>query len=201
MDLQEFKFHADHKHGHGQVVTHDLMPYLDEYIMSAHGPFVEDFIWSMDDNRHTESKSKELTEVDVPQLLLFADQQVVQAVRTTSASSAAGVAGCDPTRAPLLRDVEVKRHRQGLRIDEMGSSDVLDVTVFNLGNLARQTIQHQAESRMLRLIMNQTSRIMMLAEGTSLAVSQWDRKLREANWTLCSSEDHHHHWLGVRTAQ
>ena len=57
--------------------------------------------------------------------------------------------------------------------------------------------QHQAEPRMLH-IMNQASHIMMLVEGTSLAVNQWDRKLREANWTLCSSDDHHH-WLGVRT--
>ena len=81
----------------------------------------------------------------------------------------------------------------------MGSFDVLDVTVFYLGNLARQTIQHQAEPRMLRLIMNQTSHIMMLVEGTSLAVHQWDKKLREANWTLKSSDDHRH-WVGVRTA-
>ena len=81
----------------------------------------------------------------------------------------------------------------------MSSSDVLDVTVFNLGNLARQTIQHQAEPRMLRLIMNQTSYIMMLVEGTSLAVNYWDKKLREANWSLCSSDDGDH-WLGVRKA-
>ena len=39
----------------------------------------------------------------------------------------------------------------------------------------------------------------MLVEGTSLAVNQWYRKLREANWTLSSSDDHHH-WLGVWTA-
>ena len=52
---------------------------------------------------------------------------------------------------------------------------------------------------MLRLIKNQTSHIMMLVEGTSLAVTHWDRKLRDANWTLSSSDDHHH-WLGVRTA-
>ena len=52
---------------------------------------------------------------------------------------------------------------------------------------------------MLRLIMNQTSHIMMLVEGTSLFVNQWDKKLREANWTLSSSDDHHH-WVGVRTA-
>ena len=101
--------------------------------------------------------------------------------------------------------MEVKRHREGLKRDEMGSSDVLDVTVFNLGNLAHQAIQRQAEPRMLRLITNQTSHIIMLVEGTSdpgtsLAVNQWDKKLKEANWTLGSSDDHHH-WVGVRTAQ
>ena len=47
--------------------------------------------------------------------------------------------------------------------------------------------------------MNQTSHIMMLVEGTSLAVNQWDEKLRAENWTLGSSDDHHH-WVGVRTA-
>ena len=167
MDRQEFNLNADHRHGHGQVVIHDLMPYLDDYVMNAHDSFVEDFIWSMDDSRHAESKPKELIEVDVPRLLLFADQHVIQAVRPTSASSAAEVAGCDPTKAPHIGNVEVKRHWQGLRTDEMGSSDVLDVTVFNFGNLARQTIQHQAEPRMLRLIMNQTSHIMMLVQGTS----------------------------------
>ena len=39
----------------------------------------------------------------------------------------------------------------------------------------------------------------MLIEGTSLAVNQWDCKLREADWTLSSSDDHHH-WPDVRTA-
>ena len=53
---------------------------------------------------------------------------------------------------------------------------------------------------MLRLIVNQTSHIMMLVEGTSLAVNnQWDRKLKEANWTLGSSDDHQH-WVGIRAA-
>ena len=52
---------------------------------------------------------------------------------------------------------------------------------------------------MLRLIMNQTSHIMMLVEGTSLSVNQWDKKLKEANWTLGSSDDRHR-WVGVRTA-
>ena len=135
----------------------------------------------MDDNRHTESKSR------------------VNTVRTTAASSAAEVAGREPSGARAFAEVEVKRHRLGLKRDEMGSSDVLDVTVFNLGNLARQTIQLQAEPRMLCLIMNQTSHIMMLVEGTSLAVSQWDKKLKEANWTLGSSDDHRH-WVGVRIA-
>ena len=49
---------------------------------------------------------------------------------------------------------------------------------------------------MLRLIMNQTSH---LVEGASLSVNQWDQKLRSANWTLSSSDDHHH-CVGVRTA-
>ena len=143
--IHEFKFHAGHRQGQHHIVIHDLMPYLDDYIMNAHDPFVEDFVWRMDDNRHTESKSKELTEADAPRLLLFADQYVIQTVRTTSASSAAEVARRDPTSAPHVGDTEVKRHRQGLRLDEMGSSDILDVTAFNLGNLARQTIQHQAD--------------------------------------------------------
>ena len=94
---------------------------------------------------------------------------------------------------------EIKRHRQGLSKNELSSSDVLDVTVFNLGNLAGQSIQRQAEPMMLRLIMNQTSHIMMLVEGASLSVNQWDQKLRDVSWTLSSSDDHHH-WFGVRTA-
>ena len=187
LDLNEFNQRYDHRHGVDNIVLHNLMPYLDDYIMNVHDQFIEDFIWSMDDSRHTESTSKELTEIDVPRLLLFADKDVVQAVRTSSSSAAAEVAGCDPTRAAQVGAQEVKRHRQGLRTDELGLSDVLDVTVFNLGNLARQTIQHQAEPRMLRLIVNQTSRIMMLVEGTSLAVNQWDRKSREAKWTLRDS--------------
>ena len=79
----------------------------------------------MDDNSHTESKSKELSKLDAPRLLLFADQHVIQTVRTTSANSAAEVAGRDPTMAPHVGETEVKRHRQGLKIDEMGLSDVL----------------------------------------------------------------------------
>ena len=120
-------------------------------------------------------------------------------VRTEAAGSVAQVAGRDTRGARAFAQTEIKRHRQGLRRDELSSSDVLDVTVFNLGNLARQSIQRQAEPRMLRLIMNQTSHIMMLVEGTSLSVKQWDQKLREANWTLGSSDDRHH-WVGVGTA-
>ena len=104
-----------------------------------------------------------------------------------------------PEEQELFAQTEIQRHRQGLKKDELSSSDVLDVTVFNLGNLARQSIQRQAEPRMLRLILSQTSHIMMLVEGTSLSVNQWDKKLKEANWTLGSSDDHHH-WVGVRTA-
>ena len=102
-----------------------LMTYL---LRTLFGPWMT--------GRHTESTSKELTETDVPKLLLFADRDVTQAVRTTSASSAAEVAGRDATRVAIVSNQEIKRHRQGLRKDELGSSDVLDVTAFNLGNLA-----------------------------------------------------------------
>ena len=192
--IRSLEFGPDHPHSKpwNKVAIHNLLPYLDDYIMNAHDPFVEDFIWSMDDNRHTESKSSEFTEGDVPDLLLFADKEVINTVSTTVASSVAQAAGRDPSDARTFAEVEVKRHRQGLKRDEMGSSDVLDVTVFNLGNLARQSIRRQAEPKMLRLIMNQTSHIMMLAEGTSLSVNQWDRKLKEANWTPGSSDDRHH---------
>ena len=117
-DIQPFEFGPQHPHATGYrntVVIHDLLPYLDGYIMSAHDPFVEDFIWSMDDNRHTESKSKELTEGDVPKLLLFADRDVINTVRTTGASSAAEVAGRDPSGARAFAEVEVKRHHHGLK--------------------------------------------------------------------------------------
>ena len=59
LDVQAFRFGDEHPHAqrHTKVVIHDLMLYLDDYIMIAHDLFVEDFIWSMDDNRHTESKS------------------------------------------------------------------------------------------------------------------------------------------------
>ena len=166
--------------------------------MGDHDPFVEDFHWSMDDNRHTESKSPELTESDVPKLLLFADRDVIRRVRTQAAGSAEPVARREVRGSRAFAQAEIKRHRQGLKVDELSLTDVVDVTVFNLGNLARQSIQRQAEPRMLRLIMNQTSHIMMLAEGTS-SVNQWDEKLRNANWTLSSSDDHHR-WVGVRTA-
>ena len=197
-EIRSFELGPSHPHakGYNTVVIHDLLPYLDDYIMNAHDPFVEDFVWSMDDNRHTEPKSRELLEGDVPDLLLFADKEVINTVRTMAASSVAQVAGRDPSGARTFAEVEVKRHRQDLKRDEMSSSDVLDVTVFNLGNLARQSIQRQAEPRMLRLIVNQTSHIMMLVEGTSLSVNQWDRKLKEANWTLGSSDDQ----VGARTA-
>ena len=182
-----------------RVAIQGLLPYLDDYIMGEHDPFVEDFHWSMDDNRHTESQSPELTEGDVPNLLLFAPKEVIDRVRSQATSSSEPAMRRDLRGSRNFGQAEIKRHRQGLRVDELSSTDVLDVTVFNLGNLARQSIQRQAEPRMLRLIMNQTSHIMMLVEGTSLAVNQWDEKLRAEGWTLGSSDDHHH-WVGVRTA-
>ena len=75
-DIHLLDLGPQHPHARGYrntVVIHDLLPYLDDYIMNAHDPFIEDFIWSMDDNRHTESKSREISEGDVPKLLLLAD--------------------------------------------------------------------------------------------------------------------------------
>ena len=99
-----------------------------------------------------------------------------------------------------LAHLQKLQDKMSRRKDELSSSDVLDVTVFNLGNLTRQTIQHQAEPRMLRLIMNQTSHIMMFVTGTSLAANQRDQKLRDANWAFCSSDDGHH-WFSVCKAE
>ena len=117
-------------------------------------------------------------------------------MRASSSGGAAEVAGRDSSRASRYNAKEIKRNWQGLRRDELSSSEVLDVTVFNLSNLARQTIQHQAESRMLHLIVtrSQTSHVMTLVEGTSLSVSEWGKKFREANWRLCGSDDGHH-WV------
>ena len=200
-EIQLLSFGPEHPHmkPYTRVAIQGLLPYLDDYIMGEHDPFVEDFHWSMDDNRHTESQSPELTEGDVPNLLLFAPKEVIDRVRTQATSSSEPAVRRDLRGSRNFGQAEIKRHRQGLRVDELSSTDVLDVTVFNLGNLARQSVQRQAEPRMLRLIMNQTSHIMMLVEGTSLAVNQWDEKLRAEGWTLGSSDDHHH-WVGVRTA-
>ena len=199
--IQLLSFGPEHPHmkPYTRVAIQGLLPYLDDYIMGEHDPFVEDFHWSMDDNRHTESQSPELTEGDVPNLLLFAPKEVIDRVRSQATSSSEPAMRRDLRGSRNFGQAEIKRHRQGLRVDELSSTDVLDVAVFNLGNLARQSVQRQAEPRMLRLIMNQTSHIMMLVEGTSLAVNQWDEKLRAEGWTLGSSDDHHH-WVGVRTA-
>ena len=81
-----------------------LLPHLDDYIMGDHDPFVEDFHWSMDDNRHTEPKSPELTEGDVRKLLFFADRDVIRRVRTHAASSAEPEAReTSEVQEPLLR--------------------------------------------------------------------------------------------------
>ena len=71
--INPLEFGPEHPHtkSYTKVSLPGLLPYLDDYIMGDHDPFVEDFHWSMDDNRHTESKSPELIEGDVPRLLLF----------------------------------------------------------------------------------------------------------------------------------
>ena len=89
------------------------MPHLDDYVMNAHDPFVEVFVWSVDDSRHTESTSNELTGTDVPKQLLFADKDVIQAMRTSSASAAAKVAGRDVSRDAAHSAHEIKAIQTG----------------------------------------------------------------------------------------
>ena len=57
--IHPLQFGPAHPHAkdYTKVAIPGLLPYLDDYIMGDHDPFVEDFHWSMDDNRHTESKS------------------------------------------------------------------------------------------------------------------------------------------------
>ena len=59
--IRSLEFGPEHPHAqaNAEVALPGLLPYLDDYIMGAHDPFVEDFHWSMDDNRHAESKSPE----------------------------------------------------------------------------------------------------------------------------------------------
>ena len=75
--IRSLEFGPDHPHAKhwNKVALPGLLPYLDDYIMSAHDPYVEDLSWSMDDNRHTASKSPQLTEGDVPNLLLYAERE------------------------------------------------------------------------------------------------------------------------------
>ena len=68
-------------------------------------------------------------------MLLFADKDVIQAAMTSSASAAAEVAGRDSTRVAQYNAQEIKRYRQGLRKDELSSSDVFDVSRLQLGQL------------------------------------------------------------------
>ena len=49
----------------------------------------------MDDNRHAGSISRELTETDVPRLMLFEEGETILAARAYSSSGAAEVAGRD----------------------------------------------------------------------------------------------------------
>ena len=130
---RSLEFGLEHPHAQAtlRLALPGLLPYLDDYIMGAHDPFVEDFHWSMDDNRHTESKSPELTEGDVPNLLLFAERDVINRFRTQAVGSVAQVAG----ETPGVRELWL-RQRPSATVkvsgeDELSSSEVLDVTVFN----------------------------------------------------------------------
>ena len=91
----EFNRHMVHPSEVIKVNLGDLTPYLDNYVMNTRDPFVKEFAWSMDDSRHTESVSKELTETNILRLMLFADKDVIQALRASSSSGATEVAGRD----------------------------------------------------------------------------------------------------------
>ena len=53
--IRSLGFGPEHPHAQ-QGCSSGPTAFLDDYIVSAHDPFVEDFHWSMDDNGHTESQ-------------------------------------------------------------------------------------------------------------------------------------------------
>ena len=83
----EFNYHMAHPNETIKVNLGELIPYLDDHVMSMRDPFVEDFIWSMDDSRHTESTSRELSEIDVPRLMLFADKEVISTSQSSTSAT------------------------------------------------------------------------------------------------------------------
>ena len=112
---EEFNYHASHPNQTMMVNLHDLMPYLDDYTMGRHDPFVEDFIWSMDDSRHMESICKELAEANAPLLHIFADRSSIQPARSASSMEQQKLqAGIDSSRAVLYSSQEIKRNRRGV---------------------------------------------------------------------------------------
>ena len=175
------------------VILSRLLPYLDNWNMSCFDPYVSDLVWSMDDSRHGESISKDLSEDHMDQLQLFADANEPgcrHRWRTSAPASSADPApsvpeltGRDPTINEKFSEPEIKRQRQGLQMNEASSSEQLNITSTNL---ARQTIQREAEPRMLHMLMNKMSHIMILVEGSPLTVNQWDSKLRAREWGSCS---------------
>ena len=144
--------------------------------------------------RYLHPISKDLTKNQVNQLQLFAEtSNQLQLFAETSESgcqhrwrnsaatssvgpapSVADLTGRGPTISEKFREREIERQRQGLQVNETSSSEQLDVTLYNLSNLARQTIQDEAQPRMLCMLMNQTSHIMLLVVGSSLTVNHWD---------------------------
>ena len=55
--INPLEFGPEHPHtkSYTKVALPGCLPYLDVYIMGERDPFVEDFHWPMDDNRHTQS--------------------------------------------------------------------------------------------------------------------------------------------------
>ena len=121
--IYPMRFGPEHPHMkiYTRVAIPGLLPYLDDNIMGAHDPFVEDFHWSMDDNRQSPSHRK-LTEGDVPNLLLFAPKEVINSVRSQATSSSEPAMRRDLRGSRNFGQAEIKRHRQGLRVDELSSN-------------------------------------------------------------------------------
>ena len=86
----------------------DLMPYLYGYSL------LEDFVWSMDNNRDTESILKDLTEAGVPLLHISADRSTIQVARASASSGAAELAGKDTSNAVFIQLARDQEEQAGL---------------------------------------------------------------------------------------
>ena len=112
--IRSLEFGPEHLHAkaYTKVALSALLPYLDDYIMVAHDPFVEDFHWSMDDNRHTEPSHRSSLRATC-RIFCLLRKEMSSTVRTEAAGSVAQVAGRDTRGARAFAQTEIKGHRQG----------------------------------------------------------------------------------------